>query len=1039
MTISAPSSASASLPVERKDLQVVFVVDVTGSMGSQIEGVKQMMRSFCATERPGVQVHVWTFTENSTDCFVCKSPANLTQPELLEYVSKLKLSYPVDFPGVSAGGGDGPENVVAAVAELSLVFDHTDNVLAFIITDAPPHHRAFGNGTEMRNEKRWLEAKGFEDTDVFRILNQVVEQVNVTFVPILYSVTQALWYQQAALLTGGLCLVPSGGVSEVLAAGLTHILNTMQQLATTRQVSASLAEETAQNLRGFNILPVDADNFTLLDEDVATARDLTPASTTTTPIHSEAIFGLLETTCDRFSGKKASKRVRSVKSAVVVETVRVMLLSVLKGLGREDLFDQEMLNTSVESLRAVFAAPATAGVEDIHKSDRFLLERLAKRELKLDGDISTMSDESGMKCVITLDSVMEFVNGLTDVPKTEEELMKWMDTVMQLCMVRFINVKFPLDAFGKTDFNDAWSSRINDISLSSTLTASAAMHLRRESDSDTYLDPLSRKEYTSALILAHPNDPVLTFAFQTLTCLPSLHGLIQGYLVSGGLKVFPSLAPGLHSSALLFHLNNPDIEFSPVTRRVTIVPVLWEVMRTMIWSLRNNMTPSAHSVIKSLKDGKGLNPADAIPKLLAAVILRMEQRGADMTSGEKGRLLKLLFEEVAAGAVAAFHDANDRAVRDGGVATYTRHVDPLVVADCFVESAGGFKGPIEQLHPVEVFVKAGGSVSPTAHEKLAEVLKTSKLCIDTVKLIKKMEAVLQADVKVADPDVAFVGAIRTLVGDGEMAQIMLESVLVGRRTGRYTLDDSVAPPVWVRNSDALDLEALGRGLVGDAYKAQMKGWNQARLEWGHAELVKAFIALVQSTGAEDTVDQVSTKLAQTVVSLHGKQYKLSRMDALELLSHVPTGLLLNVGVAVVMGAWTSEPSCNLRRVWGSLESLFADAGEEVVARLKESVLKQAVATRELANRHGHSFSFQYPGIYGWTEEYHTTRLATHKKPKRMANILQRMKEFTELRKEMMEQAGEVGKEKEMALLFSGFCDMNQVDVAKEESKKLLAI
>ncbi|ORY33586.1 hypothetical protein BCR33DRAFT_519755 [Rhizoclosmatium globosum] len=107
-------------------------------MGNQIEGVKQMMRTFCATERPGVQVHIWSFTENARSCFVCTSKPNLTNVELLEYVANLKLSRPIDHPLEVAHGDDAPENVTAAVAQLALNFDHTDNVLAFIITDAPP-------------------------------------------------------------------------------------------------------------------------------------------------------------------------------------------------------------------------------------------------------------------------------------------------------------------------------------------------------------------------------------------------------------------------------------------------------------------------------------------------------------------------------------------------------------------------------------------------------------------------------------------------------------------------------------------------------------------------------------------------------------------------------------------------------------------------------------------------------------------------------------------------------------------------------------
>ncbi|KAJ3079576.1 hypothetical protein HDU99_010566, partial [Rhizoclosmatium hyalinum] len=896
-TTTNPISAEGAAN-DRKPLHAVFIVDVTGSMGNQIEGVKQMMRTFCATERPGVQVHIWSFTENARSCFVCTSKPNLTNVELLEYVANLKLSRPIDHPLEVAHGDDAPENVTAAVAQLALNFDHTDNVLAFIITDAPPHHRAFGEGRERQNEQLWLQTRGFPDSDVFSVLNRVVGEVNVTFVPILYSPRETLWYQQAALLTGGLCLIPSGVSSTVLAEGLSHILQTMQHLSTTRQASTFLAQDTAQHLRGFHVLQIDPDAFEIRETDAGVSLQVLTRSAESRPIDTEAVFGLLETTCDRFSGKKASKRIRTVKSAVVVESVKVMLLSVLRGLGREYLFDKAMFDASIESLKAVYAAPP-AGIEDVNKMDRVLLEKLAEFEVRVDGDVAALTDESGMKCIVTLETVMEYVLGLDEVPRNDEELMKWMDIVMQLCMVRLVNVKFPLDSFGKTDFNDAWSSRINDISLAATMNASTAMKLRFEHGSDTYLDPLTRKEYTSAAILAHPNDPVLTFAYQILTALPSLHGLIQGYLVSGGLKVFPSLAPGLQSSCVLYLMNNPDIELTDL-RHLQMPPALWEVIRTLVWSIQKNTTPAAVSVLKVLKEGKGMNPVDAIPKLLAAVVLRLCKNGESMTGKDKAASMRMLFEEVSAVAVAGFNDANERLVRDGGFASYTAHVDPLRIANCFMDFDSEFEyDSIAQLHPAELYVKGLVGVSSLARNRLAAVLAESKICIKTVDLMKKMEFILLADVKESDP-IKAINVAKTLVDDDDLWEIMLESVLVGKRTGRYLLDDTVSPPVWIRNAAELDLVSLGRDIVSDAYKVNMREWSQQRMEWATQELFKMFETLMETIGPDEDVEQVSAKLGCLKVTLHDRDYKFSRMDALNLLEYVPESLLPTVGLAIVI-------------------------------------------------------------------------------------------------------------------------------------------
>lgn len=108
-----------------KNLQVVFLLDITGSMGNQLDGVKAMILDFCKQDKPGVDVHVWPFTETGSSCFVCCSGITLsrflnrfifldpkfTALELSSYVSKIRLSSPPDFPNVTnAYGDDGPEN-----------------------------------------------------------------------------------------------------------------------------------------------------------------------------------------------------------------------------------------------------------------------------------------------------------------------------------------------------------------------------------------------------------------------------------------------------------------------------------------------------------------------------------------------------------------------------------------------------------------------------------------------------------------------------------------------------------------------------------------------------------------------------------------------------------------------------------------------------------------------------------------------------------------------------------------------------------------
>lgn len=515
-----------------KTLEVAFLLDITGSMGSQIDGVKLMVSQFCSIERPGVNVHIITFTENSKNCYVTHSSTGLNSAKLVEYVNSIKLSTPPGTSGIVAPGGDGPENVVAATTMLLKQFEPSDNILAFIITDDAPHHKSFGASAEAEAEKRWLTENGFENHDIFARLNELVETLNITIVPVLYGQAHAYkWYQQAALLTDGLVLCPQIADSYVLADGLGLILDAVQRLAVTRQIDAG----DLQNLNGFAVLGLNFDDFVPLESDPESLGECKRQAV----LHRDAneikasLLGLLETTFDRFSGKKSAKRCRAVDASVIAASVRVLVVSMLHAVD-SPLVANDDFERNVAKLMQVLERSGAESKKSEMKLVNLLVENIGELKEKL--KLVDKSDKTSVQCLITLNSALEYLNGLEQMPSTEEEVAAWMEMAMQLSMCRLLNITFPLDFYGKPDFNDAWAASIRFIELATTLSASSAAKLRN-AETGIYVDPLSRRENTTAMIVAHPNDAVLSVIYKCLTCLASLLGLIQSYLVSGGLKV----------------------------------------------------------------------------------------------------------------------------------------------------------------------------------------------------------------------------------------------------------------------------------------------------------------------------------------------------------------------------------------------------------------------------------------------------------------------------------------------------------------------
>ncbi len=123
---------------ERPVVEVVFVLDTTGSMSGLIEGAKQTIWSIAteiarAEPTPIVKMGLVGYRDR-TDAYVVKS-FDLTEDLDAMYTSLMGFE--------AAGGGDTPESVNEALHTAVTAFDwSTDNNslrLVYLVGDAPPH------------------------------------------------------------------------------------------------------------------------------------------------------------------------------------------------------------------------------------------------------------------------------------------------------------------------------------------------------------------------------------------------------------------------------------------------------------------------------------------------------------------------------------------------------------------------------------------------------------------------------------------------------------------------------------------------------------------------------------------------------------------------------------------------------------------------------------------------------------------------------------------------------------------------------------
>ena len=128
----APDAAAESV------IDVVFVLDTTGSMSGLIEGAKQKIWSIANTvataqPRPVIRMGLVGYRDRGDEYITKLTP--LTDDLDAVYADLMKFE--------AGGGGDGPESVNQALAEAVALQPWADNAkalkLIYLVGDAPPH------------------------------------------------------------------------------------------------------------------------------------------------------------------------------------------------------------------------------------------------------------------------------------------------------------------------------------------------------------------------------------------------------------------------------------------------------------------------------------------------------------------------------------------------------------------------------------------------------------------------------------------------------------------------------------------------------------------------------------------------------------------------------------------------------------------------------------------------------------------------------------------------------------------------------------
>lgn len=890
---------------------IIFDVDHTSSMSSMFYNVQEAIKIIANAEySANVKIHHVSFTENERDCFVASSPFEYTNKQLVGYINTQVFGKgKKNGSWEEANGGDGPENVLAslvAVADMCKLAPH-DQFLCILITDSVPHMASTSGSLEKIAEQMWLCDKGY-DYDAYMVWKKILDSTpNLVVIPTLCSNVgnEHHFYYQIAQESGGIVVGVSPTESKAPQAMANGFANLIRRYVDQHEdVDGSFCMHVPKE----PIVCLTRDNKSIgCISTTALSKEATTA----------ALIGLVETSINKFSGKRALKRCRGVDVDAVIWQMRWFVLNLVAKFAPSERVSA-LVDTQVKNGLQKNVAMLQKLVDDF---DQFFA-----------GETGT--SRANVVDIVTLQNALEAIVDVDPEIQTQDDVINWMKHITDILHCRMAKLSFKKDANGNDDFVDAFCTRIKQVSPA-CLSVSSALALQTGDDAVWhFVDPMTRQDYNSVLIMAD-EDVGSRCAFFLLTRLPELYGVLQSYLISGTLKIFPHLGRGVIASAVWnLMMENECTEYKLATAKLL--------------RISGDLIPHQ----KSLR----LNPEDSLAKLFANIDLsaatnetwiRLSQEyygavfGLQQRLDEKeGKAPKDRFNLIA--------DAYD-------TPKMWRHNDKTIDLD---NVKYGDDEPTSDLPHISTLVQYG----------IVSVRATSLL--DCSQKIIKMPTILKCAEKMHKLALTF--AQNDLDFDFDSTLAMVSALVCKQRTSFYRMEENEWAYYWSR-------QKIDQGIVA----AMRDKYGHKQDEWKLDRERKAMKIVLQNILDSKTHQEFCAALNSKVEMHLLEPFKFERKHVLDILTIVAKREDAHWDEAMleylVIGPWTCEPPRVLKKALPiiMINLRQVDASPSVVANIC-NLIGSMGCTNPMGNRHGHSINVQACGTFGWTQEYENARLAIKK-------------------------------------------------------------
>jgi hypothetical protein len=947
---SKPLIETIDINLEGTSLQICWILDITGSMGGQLEACKLAIENTAKKvneENLPVSFTIITYTEEYNHSY-SSYDAFTEADDAVKFIKNVKLCHPPGTIVTNASGGDGDENVKLALARFNQKHNFSVPSVVFFLTDASYHSLKSNKSREAIAEETELKKMNYP-IDLFEIWS-LIPHSEIFFFPMLFSNSSSA-YAQLAQQTGGImtnCVKRDHAtISDAMVKIIFNIIDML-----TGENSDPITE-----LPGFEVHNISSINILEKETDVQHGNVLIAK-------HDEAkeILATSLTKIINVVGKGWNKRKVNLNAMALYYQMKLVAVSV-KALTKNA--DYEELKREIEGIIIKIKEFLP---EDQQKTFSFKISLLD--ELKNIIDNEKVEDEAFD--LITLSNAEEIAE------EANFEAVK-KDFVGFICSVLYglpVNIVFQLDKLGRIDFTSAWDGVIPRIGID-LLSVKTFLELVNNNDGSKQIGLQDGKEYNSFVILSGKRNTVRWAIFK----LASSTQIINSAMSLGVGAKITEFIPNLHAgilSTILIKLIETGYNESLFCRVIDVLNTIEALEKTPAADLQDNFE-------------KGYaNPADPIGKMILVWYKKFKNNDE--------LLIKIIKEYLGSRVQKYFGKStpeNDLA--------YNKYINELFdLNNCL----GKFSEDDFEFHPLELAEINVQLVEKFLRKENLSEFKENEL-VSITKVVNQIREVIgNEDIKkkivtenkffanfipdasrlwtylhtdISNNNEALPNLVSILERYGNITEDFIEAIILKKRSERF---DSIAHEdknnksiVHVPKEKYPCIEVFFLELLQNYNSEIIKKRNSNRVFKVKDILIKNVVEELikgNNTGSNLTQEFWTEFLNKNEKQLNGKTHKLDRKD-LAIMPDLYEDKINNKNLikVIILGKWTSEVPQTLRAFLITItKNLNLLNDPELIESVMKSVNARAVASREKANRCGHSINFQYPGAYLFTQEYY---------------------------------------------------------------------